>query len=224
MSSNLKTLKLTFELETITISKGRKITQKATGLIDYEQKKTILNVTMPQNIIYIEEKGGNQMLFDPKRNELLKTKSTLSLLRENVVYQFIQNKESLGLEDRGFVVKEIKNEDGLLVKLWTPPLELSNQISTIKTVSKDGIIIFKSEIDIKNRVSEKIFYTDFKNNDGHSLPMKITKFNYEFDPKKGKIIDSVVTIQKYSNIAINQNLNTQLLYYELPKDVKVILE
>lgn len=224
MSSNLKTLKFTFELETTTVAKGKKITQKATGLVDYENKKTILNTTQPQNLVYIEEKGNNQMLYDPKRNEVLKTKSNLSLLRENVIIYFIENKQTLGLDQKGFIVKEVKNEDGLLIKVWTPPLELSNQYASVKTVSKDGVVIFKSENDIKNRVSEKTYYTNFKNYEGYNLPTKITKFNYEFDPKKNKIIDSVVTIQQYSNIAVNQNLNTELINYQIPKNAKVILE
>ena len=124
----------------------------------------------------------------------------------------------MGLSDMGFNIASTSFEDGLMVTDWAPPVQIANQLGAIKLVHDRNDPIFMSYKDSKGMTIKKVFYYDYINMSGITIPTSVTQIDYHSP------VDSVITKISYSNVRTDNEVDDHLLNYKIPESAKVVTQ
>jgi len=195
-------------------------TTKIEGEIYYSSNgKMITYFTYPAEYITIANDKGEFLFYDQEKNTVFQSQNDALSSETSFFYFFLNNKKAdLGLSDMGFVISNTTFEEGLTVTDWTPPIQIASQVGAIKLVHDRNNPIFMSYKDSNDMLIKKVYYYDYINMGGIAIPTSVTQIDYHSP------IDSVITKISYSNVRLGNEVDDNLLNYEIPESAKVVTQ
>jgi len=204
------------------VSKSAKngFTTKIEGDIYYSASgKMITYFTYPAEYITIANDKGEILFYDQEKNTVFQSQNDALSSETSFFYFFLNNKKTdLGLSEMGFSISNTTFEEGLTVTDWAPPMQMASQLGAIKLVHDRNNPIFMSYKDSNDQLIKKVYYYDYINTSGISIPTSVTQIDYHSS------IDSVITKIYYSNIRVGNEVDDNLLNYKIPESVKVVTQ
>ena len=204
------------------VSKSAKngFTTKIEGEIYYSSNgKMITYFSYPASYITIANDKGEFLFYDQENNTVFQSRNDALSSETSFFYFFLNNKKTdLGLSDMGFHISNTTFEDGLIVTEWTPPIQIASQLGAIKIVHDRNDPIFVSYKDSKGMIIKKVYYYDYINMSGIAIPTSVTQIDYHSP------IDSIITKISYSNVRLDNEVDDNLLNYEIPESAKIVTQ
>lgn len=204
------------------VSKSSKngFTTKIEGDIYYSANgKMITYFSYPASYTTIANNKGEFLFYDPEKNTVFQSQNQALSSETSFFYFFLNNKKTdLGLSDMGFHISNTTFEEGLTVTEWTPPIQIASQLGAIKIVHDRNDPIFMSYKDSNDQIIKKVYYYDYINMSGITIPTSVTQIDYH------SAIDSVITKIYYSDIRIGNEVNEKLLNFKIPENAKVVTQ
>lgn len=210
--------------EAISLSFTSKILEKkkyltVEGEVFFKKKGGILttHLTKPFENVTIINADGDMKNYDILENTLIQSSSALTSSESSYFWYFLNgNYTDLGFPKIGYVIKNTKVEDGVLITNWVPKEGLNSPILNIEMVHEKSLPIYIEFKGAKNKSLGKIFFSSYQKIGTLSLPLKITEIAYQ---DKG---DSTVTSKTYYNPKINKDVNLTYLDFKIPANAKLV--
>ena len=210
--------------EAISLSFTSKILEKkkyltVEGEVFFKKKGGILttHLTKPFENVTIINADGDMKNYDVLENKLIQSSSALTSSESSYFWYFLNgNYNDLGFPKIGYVIKNTKVEDGVLITNWVPKEGLNSPILNIEMVYEKSLPIYIEFKGAKNKSLGKIFFSSYQKIGTLSLPLKITEIAYQ---DKG---DSTVTSKTYYNPKINKDVNLTYLDFKIPANAKLV--
>ncbi len=214
-NNNTEALSLSFTSKIL--EKKKYITVQ--GEVYFKKQGGILttHLTKPFENVTIINSSGDMKNYDVLDNTLILSSSALNSSESSYFWYFLNgNYSDLGFSKIGYVIKNTKVEDGVLITNWVPKEGLNNPILNIEMVHEKSLPIYIEFKGAKNKSLGKIFFSSYQKIGTLSLPLKITEIAYQ---DKG---DSTVTSKTYYNPKINKEVNATYLDFKIPANAKVV--
>lgn len=189
------------------------------GEVYFKKKGGILTThfSKPFENVTIINADGEMKNYDILDNTLIQSSSALNSLESSYFWYFLNgNYSDLGFPKVGYVIKDTKIEDGVLVTNWVPKQGFSSPILNIEMVHEKSLPIYVGFSGAKNKMLGKIFFSSYQKVGNITLPLKITEISYK---EKG---DSTVTSKTYFNPKVNNEVNPTYLDFKIPANAKVV--
>jgi hypothetical protein len=189
---------------------GEMYFKKQGGLLTTHLTKPFENVT-------IINAGGEMKVYDVQENTVMQSSSALTSSESSYFWYFLNgNYSDLGFPKLGYVIRDTKVDDGVLITNWVPKAGLNIPISKIEMVHEKSLPIYLEFIGAKNKTLGKIFFSGYQKIGTLSLPLKITEIAYQ---EKG---DSTITTKTYYNPKSNNEVNPEYLNFKIPANAKLV--
>ncbi len=211
----VQTLSISFE--TKSLSKGKLSVSKADVYFNAASGEMISHFSKPQEIFIINNRRGDLIVYDPKKNLVRKENNPLMGTESNYFYCFANNEiDDLGLTKLGFKITSTKFENEFAITEWVAPAQYVKLASRVKIAHKDYLPIYSAYYNLKGEVIRKVYYYDFFKSPDLVFPMKITEILYE------SAKDSTITRTTFSNIKTDFSVDKRLSEFKIPKDAKLV--
>jgi hypothetical protein len=208
--------KFSANFELVKVSNGRKATIQGEVHYNIENEKMVMVFTLPINYIYTSTSKGEVQIYQPKENSVSIFNNENLSTREDMLYYFITNNTNdLGLISVGYALESTTNEQGLVKKIWKSN-NPKHKIPKVEMVYKHHQPIYSAYIDTKEKITKKIYYSDYISFGLYNIPMKITEIEYF------KSNDSTISRKTYSDVKTNNNANSPYYYFKVPANAKVV--
>ena len=152
---------------------------KGTVYYDNITKKMVMDMWFPYKERYVMY--GN-MVYKFKDGKFI-TAAQNPAPPETSIFALVlkNNLQYYGLEDSGYKLADIEEDEGLVISTWLPPAQLSKAVGKLMIANKDGRItgIVFFSIDDDNKVVSKQFFEDYQNVQGIQVPSRIVQFIYD---------------------------------------------
>ncbi len=204
-------------METRSASAGKSTRIKA-SMYYMAEGKMVTYFTEPYELIIINNKKGEIIIYNPKDNTVLQQQNYMLGTETNQLYFFLENKRSdLGLKAMDYTIKNTKIEEGLKITEWSPPMNLVKEISKVELVHEKGNPIFMAYHAANGTIVKKMFFYSYtKISDYISMPATITQIDFK-SPS-----DSIVTKTTYSQFQLNQQVADDKLNFVVPENAKTL--
>lgn len=212
---NTKQLSLSFSSKIL--QKGKYVSVE--GEVYFKKNGGILTThfTKPFENITIVNAMGELKVYDPRDNTLVQNFGALNSTETSYFWHFLNGSYSdMGLAKNGYLIKNTRVEDGLLITNWGPKPNSSVPIANVELVHEKNLPVFVGFKNNKNKFLGKIFFSSYLKAGDVSFPSRITEISYL---EKG---DSIVTTKTYTAPKINAAVNTFYLNYQVPFNAKII--
>ena len=196
---------------------GKSIT--ATGELYYKVTGggMVTRFLTPSEYLVMTNSNGEFSIYNNKDNTVTQAQGRDYSSENSFIYYFLRNKtQDMGLGSSGFQLKDTKFEDNLMITTWNPPAELAGSMTRAELVQENYRPIFMGFYNDKGKPIQKVYYSKYEKVGDYSVPMSITEFQYL---AKG---DSIITKRVYSDVKINDQVNSQWLNFRIPNNAKVI--
>lgn len=178
--------------------------------------KMVAHYYSPIEFFMINNKEGELTLYNPQENSVYQTMNNLLSSQNNPIYFFMSgNTEDMGLKKMGYTLKETKIDDGLLVSYFQKPASINEEFSMVELVHKGRNPVFLGYLDDYDKYVKKVFYYDFKDFQGFSMPQSITEIEY-FES------DSSIAKTTFDTFQFNNSSDKEILDFQVPENAKVI--
>ncbi len=188
---------------TFSLTKGTVYYDRHQNMLIYdlwfpEKEKIILDKTMTYQV-------RNGKLIQTFQNPVPPEVSIFSLILKNSIRYY-------GLENSDYKLKDIEEDNGLIISTWMPPEHLKSAVGKLMIANKDGqikgIIFYSTD---GEKIVSKQFFENYINLNGLDIPTKMVQFFYD---KTGK--ESLQTTE-FKNIVIDEKANDHLYRFPLEK-------
>jgi len=179
--------------------------------------KMVTHLKTPQEMFIINNARGEVMVYNVKDNTVYQDQNPLFTTETSQIHIFFQNKRTdLGLRDMGFKAYNTKFEDGLMITEWWPPMEMMSQIQKVELVHDRQNPIYLAYVEATGSIIKKVYFYDYIQVGDIEFPTSITQIDYKASN------DSIVTKTVYSDIKVDNQMNTDYLDFEIPRNAKII--
>jgi outer membrane lipoprotein-sorting protein len=204
-------------LNTRTIRAGKVVVMNGEIYYKIAGGKMISHYTEPFEQYIFNTAKGELKIYDPKKNTITQQVNFQFGTETTQLYYFFNKyKEDMGLRKMGFINKNSRYDNNLLVTTWQAPPKVEKDIKQVELVHKDGNPIYSKYIDGQNKVVKKIYYSDYQRIGNSDFPLSVTQIDY-ITAK-----DSAIVKTKYSDFKINENVNAKLANYNIPSNAKYV--
>ena len=213
--SNLQ--KLSLDLTARTLFQGKSITAK--GAVFYKTTNGLLVTKMftPINQIIIATATGELKSYDPQTNKVSLSQGAEFSTKNSFIYSFLSGQTNdMGLSSVGYTITDTKNDDGVIVKTWTAPVNRPSQARTIEIAYENYLPIYLGFKNADGEVFQKTYYTNYQSVSYIKMPLTITEITYYSEA------DSSITQRKYSNLKLNTEVDNTWLNFQIPEDAEVV--
>ncbi len=205
------------KLNTRTIRAGKVVVLNGEIFYKIAGGNMISHYTTPFEQYIFNTSKGELKIYDPKKNTITQQVNFQFGTETTQFYYFFNKyKEDMGLRKMGFINKNSKFDNNLLVTTWQSPPKVEKDIKQVELVHKDGNPIYSKYIDGQNKIVKKIYYAEYQKIGNSDFPLSITQIDY-FSAK-----DSVIVKTKYSDIKINEKIDSKLANYAIPSNAKYV--
>ena len=209
--------KISLRLKIQTVDNGNLITSESTT---YYRLKDGLLVTVgiipDENITIINAKGELKTYNSTQNSVLLMNDEELSSKR-SFFYYFLNSKDKdMGLPTDGYKLLKTKIEGNIVVTKWKNEVMDNPQIAFVELAHANNSCIYTEYLDKNSKTLQKVYYSKFASFGSSKLPLLITEFNYM---KNG---DSVITRKTYSDLKINEQVESKYLNFKIPDNAKLV--
>ena len=203
------------EVEVKRVMKGQSVTIRKE--IYYSANgKMIVRFTYPEEYYLVTNIFGEAKIYHPKTNEVMLINDKFMSSESEPLYYFLTNKiEDMGLKNLGFTLADTRAERNNIIRTYTTN-DSKSSISKIEMVHENHLPIYCAYYDSKNRVGQKVYYSDYQVLSFTAFPGRITEISYV------EANDSIVSRMLYSNVKIDRNAVSPFFDFTIPSDAKVV--
>jgi hypothetical protein len=134
--------------------------------------------------------------------------------RGEPIYYFLTNQtEDLGLRSLGFSLTNTRVENGMIIRTYKPK-DSKSKHSKVEIVHENHLPIYSAYYDSKNRVIEKIYYSDYQKLSFAAIPRRVTAISYP------NAKDSIVSRTLHTNIKSGKDATSFYFDYVVPPNAK----
>jgi hypothetical protein len=193
------------------------VTQTVEAKVFYSSDgKMVTYYPSPNELYVINNAEGELKIYNPKKNEVFQRVNYALSSENSHLYYFFQNKsDDMGLNKLGFKLSKSEVKDGLLVSIWTAPMQMQKSFSKIELVHKDSRPIFLGYKDRKERFLKKVYFYDYTDIFDFSIPQSITEIDYVEK-------DSVISKTTFSNFIVEGSSLDRHINFAVPSNAKLI--
>lgn len=208
--------RISMKLTSKSLQNGKSITTQAEVYYRIAGGLLVTHITSPMEYLVITNDKGEFKMYDIKANTVSQIQGFDFSSENSFVHDFLKgNTNDMGLRKLGFILKNSKVEDNLVITNWIPPLGANPKITRVEVVHENYSPIFMSFYGKKDKPISKIYYYNYKKTGDLSLPLTITEFQYHPNG------DSTVTKKTYSDILVNDQVDDKWLNYKIPANAKI---
>ena len=192
------------------VTKGEVFYQVAGGLL-------VTHFTSPYENLVITNARGEYKIYNKEANTVTQSQGADYSSENSFLYYFLSGKtQSMGLRSSGFQLIDTKIEDNLVITTWSPPFNLSSELSKVELVHENYQPIFLGFFDSNGKPKQKVFYSAYTKIGDYTIPLNITEFQYLAEG------DSIITKRSYADVKINEQVDDTYLSFKIPVDAKLI--
>ena len=170
----------------------------------------------PLEMYILNNTLGEYQIYNPSLNTVVRSvDNRLSSQNTTFIYFLLGQSSDMGLESSGFILRDSKVEDNLLVSEYTAPTEIRDRLDYVELVSNGRSPVFMGYIDRKGNYTRKTYYYDYEIIGNFDLPKSIT----EIDFVNG---DSIVSKTTFVNFKFDDSSDLELVNYKVPDNAKLI--
>ena len=209
--------KMSVSMLSRSVRAGKTVTLKADLCYQLAGGKMISHYTKPFDQYILNTSKGEISIYDPAKNTVIQQVNYLFSTETTQFYYFLNNqKTDLGLRGMGFINKNTKFEKNLMISTWIAPARLAKEISSVELVHDGANPIYTKYTGGNGQIIKKIYYYNYQNIAGLDFPMTVTQIDY-FSAK-----DSVIAKTAYSDIKVNEAVNSKLSDFTIPTNARAI--
>ncbi len=176
-----------------------------------------LHYTYPQDHIFITNAKGEAKVYYPSTNQVMLQQNEAFSSENDVLYSFFtQNTSDMGMKQYGFVIKDTRYENELMITSWLPPTNLMNQIHNVEMAYENYLPIYTAIYNSKSKISKKVYYSSYTYVGQYSLPLKITEIEYLANG------DSVITRKEYTNVKMGTEAENTYFNFKIPSNATLV--
>ena len=207
--------KLSADVEIKRVNQGKSITIRKKIYYD-SNGKLIVYFFYPEEYYLVTNNFGEAKVYHPKTNEVMIINDSFMSSEIEPIYYFLTNKfEDFGLKSLGFSLSDTRTDKNVVIRTYTPNDPKLN-IAKIEMVYENHLPVYCAYYDSKNRVTQKIYYSDYQQLPFTVFPGRITEISYFAGN------DSVVSRMLYSNVKVNREAVISNFDFSIPANAKVI--
>ncbi len=182
---------------------------KGTVYYDNITRKLVIDLWFPQKETYVMK--GN-MVYVFKDGKLVKSYQNPAPPETTIFALALKNNlKYYGLENSGYRLTDIEEDDGMVISTWLPPENLQKAAGKLMIANKNGHItgiVFFSITD-PDKVVSKQFFENYQTVQGIPFPTKMVQFFYD---KNGR---EAIQQTEFKNIVIDEKGNDRFYDYPL---------
>jgi outer membrane lipoprotein-sorting protein len=207
--------KVAMDMVTRSTHKGMLSTLKA-GVYYTSEGKMACHYNEPQEMLITSNAKGEFMIYDFAKNTVVQKQNYMMSTESNQLFYFLENNRGdLGLAKMGFSLKETKFNEGLKVTVWSPPMNVANDISKVEVAHDKNNPVFLGYFDKKGKPINKTYFYNYQMVAGLNFPTAVTQIAI-LDAK-----DSIISKTTYANFKVDQQVDEQYLNFKIPTNAKV---
>jgi len=213
LADNIGLVSLDFETKIIENKKLIKV--QGSVYFKKENKLMITYTQKPFETITFLNANGDIKTYDYESNIVTFFSNMLNSSEKSYLWYFFSgNFHDLGLSQSGYTIKETKIEEGILVTYWLPKYP-GSPVSEIIIAKENNFPIYQEFRTGKNKVSGKIFFSNYMKSGEYYFPSRIVEIFYN-SPK-----DSIVNIKYYYNMKTDKDVDTKWFVFKIPSNAKI---
>jgi len=209
--------KMSMNMVAKSLHKGKSVVAKAEVYYQTTGGLMVTHFTSPIEQVVITNSKGEYKNYDVQNNTLVQSMGLDYSSKNSFFYFFLSGKtQDMGLTAFGYSLKDTRVEKEMVITTYLPPANSEIKLSKVEIVHENYAPIFMGFFDLKGKPVQKVFYSNYQETQGLRLPMSITEFEYLPDG------DSVISKRTYSDIKINEQVNSAYLNYKIPVNAKLV--
>lgn len=205
-------VRLSVDEKSVQVAAGKKMTTERT-LCLLPDGRMIVEQHRPTHTITLTNTLGEVRIYTPATNDVaIINDKQLASSKETIATFASGSYIDMGLPMYGYNQSSIRNEDGLLIKTYTPE-GTSMATAKVELVFQNHLPICMIYYNSKGETMRKLYFSHYQY-DRVPIPMRITEV--EYTPKR----DSLVRLSTYSNLCFDGEAQSPLFDFQIPADAK----
>jgi hypothetical protein len=207
--------RVSVEAEVRQVNKGQSVTVRKEIFLNADGRMVVRYVH-PEEYYMITNTFGEARIYHPRTNEVMVVNDQLLSSRSELVFYFLTNQtEDFGLRSLGFSLANTRVEDNMIIRTYRPNDSRSNH-SKVEIVHENHLPIYIAYYDTRNRMVEKLYFSDYQKLPFAAIPRRITGISY---PTAN---DSIVSRTLYSNIKAGKDAVSPYFNFTIPPNAKQV--
>ncbi len=203
--------RVSVDVKTVQVAEGKRVTTERSVYLT-EDGRLISEQHRPVHLISLANSIGEMRIYDPAKNEVAMVSDKELASGKDMVAVFAWGSYGdMGLPAYGFTQSDVRYEDGLTIKTFTP--KSHTNISQVELVFQNHLPICMIYYDSKYLPLRKVYFSAYKH-ERISMPMRITEVEYS-SPR-----DSVVRLSTYTNLMTGSRADSPMFDYQIPAGAK----
>lgn len=209
--------RLSLSMETKILKGGQVSTIKAEIFYLFDQGKMITRYISPVEYIFVSNNKGEASVYYPKSNQVAVKQAIEFDTEKTMLYYFLADKlNDLGLKDLGFKLTDTRFEEGMMISTWEPATSFNDIFSKVELVHENDLPIYIAYFNLKNKLTQKIYYYNYQFHQDLALPHKVLEYQYLQDG------DSILNRIAYSNVKTGNDANDDFFNFKIPSNARII--
>lgn len=186
----------------------------------YQSNGTMISHFLPPNNRYlITNRNGDLQIYSPDSNRVKMTRNEWVSSDGAILGLFLRGEtETMGMEEGGFEMKEVRTEDSLRIANWERaglddagnPMTISN----VEMVHGNGKLMYLGYLKPDGSFFKKSYFSNYVQVNGIWLPGRSTEILWV-----GK--DSIVEDTRFVDYLVNEAADTSLVNFKIPEDAEI---
>lgn len=204
-------VRLSVDEKSVQVASGKKMTTERSICL-LPDGRMIVEQQRPTHSITLTNTMGDVRIYDPNSNEVaVFNDKDVASNNETIAIFASGGYVDMGLPMYGYTQSGIRNEDGLLIKTFTP--KSTSATAMVELVFQNHLPICMIYYNAKGEAMRKLYFAHYQY-DRVPIPMRITEV--EYTPKR----DSLVRLSTYSNLHFDNDAQSALFDFQIPADAK----
>ncbi len=209
--------KLSLKLHTRALVDGQSANSHGTVYYNVQDGRLVTKLDSPFDQLVVSSALGEHTTYEFETNQVMMSQGANLSSKNSFLYTFLSGQLSdMGLRGLGYKMVESKIEDNLLVTEWVAPDDRVSIAQNVKIVSENSLPIFIGFYDQDMNIQQKTYYTNYHPISYMQIPLTITEIQFISE------VDSIITQRKYSDLALNSEVDEKWLNFNIPTDAKNI--
>jgi hypothetical protein len=205
--------KVSFDVEVKQVNKGKSVTVRKEIYLN-TNGNMVVRFIHPNEYYVITNTFGEARVYHPKTNEVMLINDKFLSSESESIYYFITNRiDDLGLRSLGFTLVSTRVEGNVIIRTYTPNKSNSN-LSKVEIVHENHLPIYCAYYDTRNRMIEKLYYSDYQKLSFAAFPKRITGISY---PTAN---DSIISRTLFTNVKSGKDAISSYFNFAIPANAK----
>jgi hypothetical protein len=207
--------RMSIEMESKRLNNNKVVKIRAEVFYKFDEQTMIMHYLYPVDYMLVTNSLGEAKVYFPAKNEVMIQQDPLYSSENDVIFSFLSSQiNDMGLQGNGFILKESRRENGLMITSWIPPAHLLNQVSRVELVNENFLPIYISYFGPKGKMFKRTYFSKYNSTRNTPFPERITEIDYLSTG------DSIMSLKTYSNPKFENFSGTAAFDFVIPPDAK----